>query len=443
MVGGLNTMRVGIIGGGLSGLALAYFLQDNPKIQAIEILEQEQIFGGLCRSFSTNNISYDLGPHILFSKDPQTLELIISLLGDNLIRLTRKNQIYIDGTFIRYPFENYLCDLPEETRHFCLSSFLKNQYAAQVPTNLLQAFLITFGSGITNTYLRPYNEKMWKHDPSFLDYKLIGRVPNPPIGDIINGANGNPTDGYLQQLNFYYPKKGGIMALTDAFAGALTDKVVGITDCTVNSLLKKSDKWFVHSGDQKLRLYDKIISTIPVTHLTHLVQNPIPPQIKIASAQLKHIGLVIIVLELKKDNLGDTLATLFPDKSIPFHRVTKLNYLMPNDNSILLAEITYMAGTKIDMVEDNYILEDTINTLVNTHIIDSAADVTCAIVGKLPYAYPICDLNHTANTSIIKEFYEQELGLYLCGRFGEYAYLNMDMVIERCQGKAKQIEINL
>ena len=70
-------MRIGILGGGLAGIALAYFLQNNDRIESIEILEKESEPGGLCRSFHINGICYDIGPHAIFSRDDEMLNLMI------------------------------------------------------------------------------------------------------------------------------------------------------------------------------------------------------------------------------------------------------------------------------------------------------------------------------------------------------------------------------
>ncbi|MCK4427078.1 MAG: NAD(P)-binding protein, partial [candidate division Zixibacteria bacterium] len=80
-------MKIGILGAGLSGLSLAYFLQNTKKISNIEILEKEEEVGGLCRSFNLNGIYHDIGPHIIFSKDKKILEVMLNVLGDNLQKI--------------------------------------------------------------------------------------------------------------------------------------------------------------------------------------------------------------------------------------------------------------------------------------------------------------------------------------------------------------------
>ena len=197
-------MKLCILGGGLSGVSLAYFLQDNPKIKQIDIFEKSENLGGLCSSFQKEGIYYDIGPHIIFSKDKEVLNLMKNLLGKNINKLRRSNKIFYNGRFVKYPFENELSALPEKDREYCLNAFLHNPYENYETGNMLQFFLKTFGEGITNTYLRPYNEKIWKFDPSFMDTQMVERIPKPPREDIINSAKGETTEGYLHQLYFHY-----------------------------------------------------------------------------------------------------------------------------------------------------------------------------------------------------------------------------------------------
>ena len=66
-------MKLTILGGGLSGISLAYFLQDRAEIEHIDIIEKDDDIAGLCRSIKKDGYIYDIGPHILFSKDKEML----------------------------------------------------------------------------------------------------------------------------------------------------------------------------------------------------------------------------------------------------------------------------------------------------------------------------------------------------------------------------------
>lgn len=167
--------NIGILGGGIAGLSLAYFLQDNSSA----IIEKAKKVGGLCRSYQKNGLSYDIGPHIMFSKNKRVLKFMRTITKTHQLR--RSNQIFLNGKFIKYPFENFLAMLKDKTQiDYCLDTFLNNPYKNMPADNMLAFFLKTFGEGITKLYLQPYNEKIWKFDPAMLDTQMVERIPKPP-----------------------------------------------------------------------------------------------------------------------------------------------------------------------------------------------------------------------------------------------------------------------
>ena len=63
------------------------------KIEQITILEKDEKIGGLLRSYKINKIFYDVGPHIIFSKNKKILNIILNILGKNKNALKRSNKI--------------------------------------------------------------------------------------------------------------------------------------------------------------------------------------------------------------------------------------------------------------------------------------------------------------------------------------------------------------
>ena len=83
--------EIGVIGGGISAIAFAYFYDEN-----ISIIEKEESLGGLCRSFiDDDEVSWDIGPHITFSKNTVILDFITSISPMN--KLKRENKIFHEG----------------------------------------------------------------------------------------------------------------------------------------------------------------------------------------------------------------------------------------------------------------------------------------------------------------------------------------------------------
>ncbi|DAA83500.1 MAG TPA: FAD-dependent oxidoreductase [Cyanobacteria bacterium UBA10660] len=436
-------MNYTILGGGLSAISLAYYLQENKNIDEIHILEKDDVLGGICRTYVKDGIEYDVGPHIIFSKDKEILDLMNNLLGENNEKHRRSNRILHKKRFVQYPFENDLSKLPKEDIDYCVNGFLHNPYENYDAKNMLQFFLKTFGEGITNTYLRPYNEKIWKFDPSFMDTQMVERIPKPPKEDILRSANGETIDGYLHQLYFTYPKQGGTEALIKAFISKLGDKVKIHTDNKVLKV-KKQDEKFVVTTSEKEYLCDKVVSTMPANEFCHIYEDANKPQeiLNIAD-NLRYNSIAICIVNVNKDYAGDNYAFMVADKNVKFHRISKLDFMGEHyhidGTATYMAEITYRKNDLNDKASDEELTQKVIEGLETIGFIESKDDVNFTDLKRFEYAYVIYDLKHRQNMDAIKEYFVSQ-GIYLNGRFGSFEYLNMDAIIRQSEKLAKNIK---
>ena len=436
-------MNYTILGGGLSAISLAYYLQKNKNFDEIHILEKDDVLGGICRTYVKNGIEYDVGPHIIFSKDKEILDLMNGLLSENNEKHRRSNRILHKKRFVQYPFENDLSKLPKEDIDYCVNGFLHNPYENYDAKNMLQFFLKTFGEGITNLYLRPYNEKIWKFDPSFMDTQMVERIPKPPKEDILKSANGETIDGYLHQLYFTYPKKGGTEALIKAFISKLSDKVKIHANNKILNVKKQGNKFLVTTS-KKEYICDKIVSTIPANEFCHIYEDKNKPQeiLNIAD-NLKYNSIAICIVNVSKDYTGDNYAFMIADKNVKFHRISKLDFMGEhyhiNGTVTYMAEITYRKNDLNDRATDAELTQKVIEGLKTIGFIDSEKDVNFTDLKRFEYAYVIYDLKHRENMDKIKKYFTTQ-DIYLNGRFGSFEYLNMDAIIRQSKNLAEKIE---
>jgi protoporphyrinogen oxidase len=423
---------VGILGGGIAGLSLAHFIKTESFI-----LEKENILGGLSRSFRMNGICYDIGPHIIFSKNKEILDLHTSLIETNRIR--RSNQIFYKGRYIKYPFENDLSKLPEDEKNYCVKEFLSNPYENYKPENMLQFFLKTFGEGITRTYLQPYNEKIWKFDPSFMDTQMVDRIPKPPKEDIIKSANGIETEGYLHQLYFHYPKSGGFQTLVEAYRQKTQDKAQTVTSVHIDKLYKRDKNWIV-STNKGVFETPLLVNTMPVHELFHYLEAP--SEIEDSLQKMKYNSIHIVIVQVKKDNIGDHFALYFSEKDTIFHRLSKLNFLgpeycLPDGGSTLQLEITFRPDSYLGQLKPEEVSQKAVEDLIKISLIKKE-DITGVEVRTFPYAYVIYDLEHRKNTDAVLQ-YLRSIGIQSAGRFAQFEYLNSDQVAEKTKILATEL----
>lgn len=435
-------MNFTILGGGLSALSLAYFLQNNEKIKKITILEKSDKAGGICRTYEKNGIQYDVGPHIIFSKDKEILDLMNELLAENNEKHRRSNRIIHKKKFVQYPFENDLSKLPQEDIDYCVNGFIHNPYEHYEAKNMLQFFLKTFGEGITNTYLRPYNEKIWKFDPAFMDTQMVERIPKPPKEDIIRSAKGETIDGYLHQLYFTYPKNGGTEALIKAFISKLNDKVEIITKAEVKEVKKCNHGFEITTSNGEFKA-DNLVSTMPVNEFIHLYKSNSKSDAIVQTAdKLRYNSIAICIINVKKDYAGENYAFMIADKNVRFHRLSKLDFMGNgyhiNGTATYMAEITYRKNDLNDKSSDANLTNAVIDGLKAIGFIDSENDVNFTDLKRFEYAYVIYDLDHRKNMDNIKHYLKNE-SVFLNGRFGSFEYLNMDAIIRQSKNLAETI----
>ncbi|TSC63128.1 MAG: hypothetical protein Greene041614_34 [Parcubacteria group bacterium Greene0416_14] len=436
--------RLGILGGGISAVSLSY-LVPRGKFETT-ILEKENTIGGLARSFNKEGFVFDVGPHIIFAKDKKILHWMVAMLGENKHRLYRNNCSFYRGRFIKYPFENGLAALPKEDLFECLYHFINNNFTGE-PKNFKEWMYATFGKGIAEKYLIPYNKKIWKIDPSKLTTDWVGgRVPKPPIEDIIKSAIGIETEGYTHQLHFYYPLKGGVQSFVNNIlrkAEARHGKnLMIVTNCTVVSVIRRGEEWVVMDNSGNERVFDILVNTMPVHVFVGKIAKFISKETRQDVLHLRYNSLALVFLGLEAPKRTDRFAIYFPEEDTLFHRVSYNDYvsphLSPKDRSSVTAEITYRPGDVISKMTDATLTQHCVHELHAKGIIDRRT-VLLKDVLRITYEYPVYDFNYAPYTKKVYGALTSFPNLYSCGRFAEFRYINMNDCIKSAMEIAKKL----
>lgn len=414
---------VGILGGGISALAFAHF-SGLPCV----IFEKEDRAGGLCRSFDVDGVPCDIGPHILFSKDKATLDFMTGLAPVRQLR--RSNRIHHAGRFVKYPLENQLAALPEADRDWLLKSFLENPYADYPVDSMLTFFYRKFGEGMTRLYLEPYNRKIWKFEPSFMDTQMVDRIPDPPREDVIRGARGEETEGYLHQLHFYYPERGGMESLVRALAARCADRVKIVTNAAVERVRRLPEGGFEVTAGGRTHAFSRIVTTMPVHELLRVLEPAPPADVLEACRRMLFNSIHITTVHATDDRMGDNFAAMVADPAISFHRVSKMNFLgeayHKPGRTTLMAEITFREGDRWDRPADA-ISDLVARDLERVGFVPAGACRTVE-TRRFRHAYVIYDRHHRANTDHVLAWLRSR-GIPSVGRFATFEYINSDQAI--------------
>jgi len=422
-------VKTAILGGGLSGLTLARLLQEQGE--QVVVLEAEPEYGGLCKSKTDQGFTFDTGgSHIIFSRDEEVLAFMRRMIAGNEQRNNRTTKIFYKQHFVKYPFENGLSDLPQEDRFFCLNGFIKTLIAVEkgeipAPVNFREWIYYTFGNGIAECYMIPYNEKIWKCPTDQMSLHWVdGRVPRPPVEDVIKSAIGIDTEGYTHQAVFSYPLDGGIETIVRVIARPIEPYIK--TGFRVASITKSGEIWQISNGDERI-LADQCICTMPVQHLLPCLDG-VPRKVKKAADALKYNSLVCVNIGI--NGSVPKISWLYvPDAAVG--RTNRISFpsgysrhAAPDGCSAILAEITHQPGDDVADLTDDELISEVVDMLQSIQILHKD-QIVYSSVERQPFAYVVYDLDYQKNIAIVKE-YCKEIGIPLVGRFAQFEYLNMD-----------------
>lgn len=425
---------IGILGGGISGIALAAHLGED-----VDVLEKNPRTGGLCGTIIEDGFTFDAaGPHIMFSKNKDVLSLMIEVLDGNVHQNRRENRIFFKGKLVKYPFENDLASLPPQDNFECILGYLQNPRASETPSNLAQWSYATFGAGISEKYFIPYNAKIWNYDPEKIGLEFVSRIPKPPMEDVLKSAIGIPTEGYLHQLFYSYPTTGGFEAIVHGFENRVRGEIH--TSWRVASIARDGDGWRVTADDGEERWYRTLVNTIPLHELLE-VWPEAPAETRELAGKLRYNSLVNVLIGCNTDPGHGFTALYVPDPEIVFHRLSFPKAFgercVPSGGSSIMAEITTNAGDGIWEMPDEQLIEHVIADIEKIGFVDRSSIVYRRVV-RFRYGYPVYDLEYRENVTAMRASVATT-GLHLLGRFAQFDYINSDVCIERALALASKL----
>lgn len=406
-----------------------------------EIVESGSTYGGHAGSFFDQGYTFDYGPHIMFSRNKEILQFMIDSLGENVNQLKRNNKISYKNKLIRYPFENDLSSLPIEDNYDCVHGYLFNPYKEQYkdPQNLEQWLLKTFGKGICEKYLFPYNEKVWNVPVKDLSMLWAERIPNPPAEDILKSAIGFKTEGYLHQLYYHYPKTGGYASISEAWTKLVKSPIT--YNYVVNSVERLADgRWRISDGKEP-KEFDELISTMPIQEVVKLINIEIPTEVQAAIDGLIVNPMIIVSLGITGVDQDLITATYFPEADFWVNRISYPATFSPQNapegHYSVQAEITCRNDSETWKMTDEEVTKHVIDGLDQRGIINQD-NVSYVNVHRSQYSYVVYDTHYEKNVKIIREWFPKQ-GIHLVGRFSYFEYINVDGAVATAQKIAEAI----
>ncbi len=429
-------MRTAVIGAGASGLSLALLLDGD-----VVVYEAADRAAGHCAATVRDGWTFDQGPHIMFSRNTEVLDFMVRSLGDNVHRSRRKNVVCIDGRLVKYPIENDLGSLSPELRNRCLLDFLFNDHAslADEAGNLHEWFLGVFGEALTEAYFKPYNEKIWNVPLADLSMTWSDRIPRPPAIDVVKGALGISTEGYLHQLYFHYPLEGGYEAIPAAWARLLPPGRLRLG--TPVTGLRTTAAGVEVTTPGNVEHFDRVVCTAPMPALLSMVGD-VPDSVRSAVDSLQINPIVAVTLGFRGVDENQFTAVYFPDPEYLVNRASSPCVFSPRNGPegcySIQAEITAPPGDPVLSRSDDDLVEHVLKGLVQYGVVKPEHELVFTDVQRHHYAYVVYTVGYERHVETVRRWAEAQR-IFIHGRFGSFDYLNVDGCVIRSLETAERL----
>ncbi len=414
-----------IIGAGITGLSCAYHLKRD-----YIVLEKELSPGGACQTDKIEGFSFDRGEHFIRVPNRKILEFFHEILGSNFYKQKLISSIYYDNNFIPYPFQKNIYYLSDRDKLRCLKSFIKIKSNSRLRggRSFGQWILSNYGEGISNMFMLPYNEKIWRTNPFKMrsDFSFDpALIPEISIDEILKYALLSQEERKENEIqNRHYLKRGGIGLFSNRLASKI--KNIHYNKEIVKIDLKRKE---AISSDGITYDYKSIISTIPLVELIKIIDDDIPLTMKKASKQLKYNSICIFNFALKREIDLSEHWIYFPEPEVPFVRA----YILKNFNSMMCPKgkssisviYTYLPNER-----NNFsIIEKRIVNYFSRHGILSINDIQFKFRQSVKYGMVIPIIGSDKIVKKIDKFLISH-SVKTIGRYGLWKYQGMEHAIQ-------------
>ncbi len=412
-----NKKHVIILGAGISGLTVSFFL-NKFKIKNT-IIEKDKLAGGLLKSFKIKDYTFDNFIHVSHAKN--TFVKNFFKKSSNYINIKPKPNNLFGKIWIDHSSQFNLFPLPFIERIKIILSFLlrnkKKKYRLKNYENWLRG---AYGNYFAKNFPMQYTEKYWATKAQKLDTSWIKfRMQEISFKDIFKGAFFKQYKNTFYSQKMRYPKKGGY----ESFLRILKKN----NNIIYNSKLKKIDlikkKIFLNN---KIINYTNLVSTIPLTEFVNLTKFKDKKLINFKN-QLRCTAGIIISIGLKVPLKLRTWFYIY-NKDFKASRIYCPGKLAkdncPKNKSSLQAEIFIDNKKKITPNLLQKFKKNTINKLVENKIIKEH-DIDFVDTRYKKYANIIFDKNYKKSRDYIMNYYKR-FDIDFIGRFGSWAYLWSD-----------------
>lgn len=429
----VNDKKIVIIGGGPTGLGAAYKLMKLGH-NNFELYEKNSYLGGLASSFKDEQgFTWDIGGHVLFCNFKEVDQFFDEMMGDAWIDHLRESWIRFEKGWVPYPFQNNIRHLPKEKLWKCLQTLMPCQKEAKDAVNFKDWIEKTFGSGLSEFFMDPYNRKVWATPLEQMGHQWISdRVSIISFERVLKNVILEKDDvNWGPNNKFRFPASGGTGQIYRNMEDRLGNKLSKQKILQSISLEGKT----LYFSDGSKTTYDYLINTSPLDVFTSLVEGH--EEIKKEASKLVHNGIYVVGIGIERPRDDSKCWMYFPEEDYPFYRVTNFSKYSPENVpdatkfSSFMCEVSYSETRHEDK---DSVVDRTIEALIKAGLMveSDRGIVVSRFLHQVPYAYPIPTTTRDGILNKVQPFLKEH-DVLSRGRFGAWKYevSNMDHSIKQ------------
>jgi len=437
-----------IIGAGPAGLACAMELARAGR--RADIVERDDAIGGLAKTLTFEDGGEvwrtDIGPHRFFSKNEYLYAFIEDLLHERWRTVRRVTRQYIDGKFYDYPvnaFQVFRNIGPFKAARmaidYLLASLQFGVFGKRV-VNFEDYVVSNFGRTLAEFSMINYTEKIWGIPASTIHPDWARqRISGLNLLSVLKNALFLAKRGTPKSLvdEFYYPQFG---------TGLIYERIAERLQEVGSSVHVRSQPERIRHDGSRITEVDLsldgetrtvrpscVVESVPITHFLRLLDPPPPAEVLQAVDALRWRSQVYLFLTLDKPRVTEDNWIYFPNKEIPFGRVSEMkNFsgdMAPADKTSLFIEFFAFETDDVwSMTTDE--LVDLVMPYFEDFGFFRREELIRARSGKRRYVYPVYDMEYPRNLDTIKAYLDRLENLYYIGRPGRFKYTNQDHSLE-------------
>ena len=417
-----------IVGAGPTGLGAAWRLDARGERNWL-VVDAAPEAGGLAGSVIDEcGFTWDFGGHVQFSHYEYFDALMDELLGDEgWCHHDRESWVHIKGRFVPYPFQLNLRHLPEDDIQLAVRGLIHAARTSSTPRNFGEWIDATFGRGLSELFMRPYNTKVWAREPERLSWHWIGeRVAVADLARIVENVRVNRDDvSWGPNNRFRFPKHGGTGAVWRALRRRLDAR--HRSRILMNhklTRLETASRRAVFANGAEIQ-YRRLVSTMAVDELVAL--SDLDRQLGSDARRLEYSSTHVIGIGLRGQaptSLAGKCWLYFPEPAVPFYRVTHFSHYSPYNvpepgrQWSLMAEIAESPWRPLQRAD---VVAHTQEGLVTCGLIESRSQVVNTWHRRLERGYPTPSIDRDDVLNTLLPTLEHH-GVYSRGRFGAWKY---------------------